>query len=267
MINNLLKVAIPLFPRRIYLLLFSLLLIFQVSFAQKQKIKKDNTTPINNDAKFEMGITSGLAINNFSENQPHTGINLGYTGGLSFNYYFYKGISLQLETNYVQKGGQLLRFKDDTRYGMPETFDSKNVKNSSYILHSADIPLLLNYTFKIKQTWKPSVYVGGGLTYISGVTERYQKTGNLLPGEDIIATTSGFQNVTGGFEKHHWNGVVGSNIKVPFVKSSFLQLDFRYVKGLTAAKKQFSYMEKEGFGEDLFTNAFISKIGIIFPVK
>lgn len=248
------------------LLLFSLLLISKTSSSQNVKVK-GNIKHQHDTMKLELGISSGLTVNNFSDEQPHTGINLGYTGGLSFRYIFYKGFSLQVETNYIQKGGQLIRFKDDTRYGAPESFNSKNVKNSSFTLHSVDIPLLLNYTFKINQTWKPSIYAGGSFTYVAGATERYEKTGNLLPSEDIIATVTGYQNVVGEFEKTHYNSLIGSSIQVPFLKRSFILLDFRYVAGLTAAKKDFSYMEKAGFGVDVRVNSFIMKAGIIFPLK
>lgn len=229
--------------------------------------KKEKNKVQDGDTKFELGFSSGLAINNFSGEQPHTGINLGFTGGMSINYLMYKRLSLQIEMNYIQKGGQLIRFKDDTRYGVPENFSSKNVKNSSYILHSLDIPLLLNYTFKIKQDWKPSIYVGGSLTYVAGSTERYEKTGDLSPGEDVIGTVTGYQNVSGEFEKIHYNSVIGSKIQLPLYKKSFLVLDCRYVAGLTAAKKDFSYIEKKGFGVDLRTNSFIIKAGIVFPLK
>jgi hypothetical protein len=85
----------------------------------------------------------------------------------------------------------MILFKDDTRYGLPESLETKNVTNSTYNLNSIEIPILIQYTFPLNQTWKRAVYVGGSYVHTFNVRERYEKTGDLLPGEDIIATVSG----------------------------------------------------------------------------
>lgn len=135
-----------------------------------------------------------------------------------------------------------------------------------YVLNSIEIPLLVNYTFNLKQTWKPAIYTGASFAHIFNVTENYQKTGDLLAGEDIIATANGSQNVTGVFKSNRLNFIVGGNIKLPLYARLQLLLDFRYLIGVTAVKDNYSYMDKAGFGTDVRTNSFISKIGIVFPV-
>lgn len=215
----------------------------------------------------EVGIAGGFSLNRFTKEQPQTGFNTGYTAGLLVNYKLVKDLSLQLEVNSLQQGGQLIRFKDDTRFDLPESFDSKNVKNSSYKLNSIEIPVLIQYTFKLKQSWKPSVYAGGSYAYTYNVTEKYQKTGDLLPGEDIIATVSGSQNVTDMFNKTRFNLIVGANIKLPLVDRLMLLVDFRYLKGLSPAREDYSYMEKIGFGSNIKTNSFLSRIGITMPLN
>jgi len=213
--------------------------------------------------KIELGVAGGLSLNYFNTGQPQTGLNTGYVGGASINYHIYKGLGLQLEANYLQQGGTLISFKDDTGLGLPESFESKNVKNSSYKLNSIEIPLLINYAFKLRKSWWPSLYMGGSYAYAFNVTENYQKTGDLLPGEAIISTVSGNQNSTELFKSTRYNLIAGANFKLPLVSKLMLLLDFRYLAGLTAVRDNYSYMEKVGFGTDVRTNSFISKVGVV----
>nr|WP_260409385.1 porin family protein [Pedobacter cryoconitis] len=231
--------------------------------------KKEHTNKFTDSLKnrIEVGINGGLSLNQFTKGQPQTSSNTGYTAGLLINYRLPKNLSLQLEINALQQGGRMIRFKDDTRIGLPESFNSKNVKNSSYLLNSIEVPLLINYTFKIKPTWKPSVYLGGSYAYTYNVSEKYQKTGDLLPGEDIIATVSGSQNATNLFNTSRFNLIVGANAKLPLIYKFMLLIDFRYLKGLTPARENYSYIEKTGFGSDIKTNSFLTRIGITMPLK
>ncbi|QNK62174.1 PorT family protein [Pedobacter sp. PAMC26386] len=217
--------------------------------------------------RLEIGISAGLSLSKFTKGQPQTGSNTGYTAGISVNYKLEKGVSFQLEVNALQQGGRMIRFKDDTRYGLPESFETKNVKNSSYTLNSIEVPLLINYTFKIKPLWKPSLYIGGSYTYTYNVNEKYQKTGNLLPGEDIIATVSNSQNATNLFNTSRLNLIVGANLKLPLTSRFSLLVDMRYLNGLTTAREKYSYMDKIGFGTNIRTNSFLTKLGIVMPLS
>jgi opacity protein-like surface antigen len=229
----------------------------------KQTVNLSNT--IKN--RFEIGIAGGFSINQFTKSQPHTGSNTGYTAGASVNYKLIKGISLQLEANFLQQGGRMILFKDDTRIGLPESLETKNVTNSSYTLNSIEVPALISYTINIKPAWKPSVYVGGSYANTFNVHERYQKTGDLLPGEDIIATVSGSKNSTSSFNTSKANLIAGANLKLPLTSKLLLLIDMRYVNGLTSARGNYSYMDKIGFGSDIRANSFISRVGIVMPLK
>jgi hypothetical protein len=243
----------------------AVLILFQnVCIAQT---KAQPSKPKPSTGKFELGIAGGISLNNFTHGQPQTGSNTGYTAGLSVNYRFYKELSVQVEANFLQQGGQLLTFKDDTRYGLPENFLTKNVKNSSISLNGLEIPLLVKYNFKLKQTWKPALYVGGSYIYNYNATDHYQKTGDLLPGEDVIATVSDHQNVTSQYNESRLNFIVGANVHLPLFDNIKLLIDFRYLTGLSPARENYSYMEKAGFGSDIRANSFISKIGLIMPLK
>ena len=218
------------------------------------------------DSKFEIGVAGGLAVNKFSNGQPQTGTNTGYAAGLLLTYHVHQQWSVQVEASFVQQGGQLLSFKDDTRFGLPESFTTKNVKNSSVHLNSLNIPLLLRYTISLEKDWKPALYLGGSYAYNFNATERYQKTGNLLPGEDIITTVSDSDDLTSRYNKDRLNFILGADLRLPLFSNVKLLLDFRYMAGLSPARKNYSYMEKVGFGSDIRSNSFISRIGLIIPV-
>ena len=218
-------------------------------------------------SKFEVGVAGGLTLNEFSKGQPQTGTNTGYAAGLMLTYNVYHQWSIQLEANFIQQGGQLLSFKDDTKLGLPESFTTKNVKNSSVHLNSLNIPLLLRYTIPLKKDWKPALYFGGSYAYNFNVTEHYQKTGNLLPGEDITSTVTDLENVTNSYNRDRLNLIVGADLRLPLFSNVKLLLDFRYLAGVTPARENYSYMEKIGFGSDIKSNSFISKIGLIIPIQ
>jgi hypothetical protein len=239
-----------------------------ISVAQDHKeIKQVNKTTDSLQNRYEIGVAGGFNLNRFTKGQPQTGFNTGYNAGISLNYHVYKQLSLQLEANYLQQGGQMISFKDDTRIGLPESFSTKNVKNSSYTLNSIEVPLLVNYTIKIKPSWRPSFYVGASYAHTFNVTENYQKTGNLLPGEDIIATVTGKQNTTSLFNSNRFNFITGANVKLPLTSKFKLLLDFRYLTGLTTARENYSYMEKVGFGSNIRTNSFVSRVGVVMALK
>jgi hypothetical protein len=240
--------------------------LFSVSATAQKKTNTvhKSATPFWNH--FDIGINGGLSVNKFVSGQPQTGLNTGYTAGAFINYKAYKGFGLQLEVNNLQQGGQLIRFKDDTRLGLAESFQTKNVKNSSYHLNSLEIPLLINYTFNLKQTWRPVVYAGASYAYTYNVTEHYQKTGDLLTGEDIIATVNDTQTATSYFNSSRLNLIVGASAQLPLTSKLSLLVDFRYLNGVTPAREGYSYMEKLGFGSDVRTNSFITRIGLLMPL-
>lgn len=242
------------------------ILFLQLNTTQAQT-KIDTAHVEATNSKFEIGIAGGLTVNKFSSGQPQTGINTGYDAGLLLTYNVYKQWSIQLEASFTQQGGQLLTFKDDTRYGLPESFTTKNVKNSSVHLNSLNIPLLVRYTIPLRKDWKPSLYLGGSYAYNFNAIDRYQKTGDLLPGEDIITTASDSENVTSRYNRDRLNLIVGADLRLPLFSKVKLLLDFRYLAGATPARENYTYTEKVGFGSDIKSNSFVSKLGLIIPVQ
>lgn len=223
-------------------------------------------SPARKEGRFELGLIAGASLNRFSKSQPHTGYHTGFTAGVSGNYSVYKNLSLQLEANFLQQGGQALLFKDDTRLGLPESFDTKHTVNSAYTLNSLEVPLLIQYTFNIRQSWFPSLYAGGSYAYNIQAKEKYQKTGSLLPGEDVIATVTAQRTVTGAFTTSRANFIAGALVKLPVGEQLRLLIDFRYLHGLNAARSHYSYMDKPGFGSDIRTNSLVTRLGFLLPL-
>jgi hypothetical protein len=245
-------------------LLFSSSAVAQNKNKASKATRNSNTETVWN--RFELGIAGGLSVNKMITGQSHGGYNVGYSAGLSLHYPVYHGLGLQLEVNSMQQGGQLIKFKDDTRLGLPENFQTKNVRNSSYQVNTLEVPLLVDYTFTIKPSWKPVIYAGASYAYTYNVTERYQKTGNLLPSQDVIATVQGSQNATSLFTDNRLNFIAGAKARLPLTSRLGLTLDFRYVAGATAVIENYSYMDKAGFGSRVRTNSFVSRIGLVMPL-
>ncbi len=242
-------------------------LFSSAAFAQsKKKTATAYSTAATTFNKFELGVAGGLSINKMVTGQSHGGYNVGYSAGLSVHYPVYKGFGLQLEVNSMQQGGQLIKFKDDTRLGLPENFQTKNVRNSSYQINTLEVPLLVDYSFNIRQSWQPVIYAGASYAYTYNVTEHYQKTGDLLPGQDVIATVQGSQNVSSTFNDNRLNFIAGAKAKLPLTSRLSLTLDFRYVAGATAVLDAYSYMDKLGFGSRVRTSSFVSRIGLVMPL-
>lgn len=246
-------------------LLITVTLFFELQPAIAQQI--DSTTVVDSSkASFQIGISGGLSFNSF-HGQPQTGQNTGYTFGLSLHHKLYKNLAIQVEANFLQQGGQLISFKDDTRIGMPESFFTKHVKNSSVRLNGIEIPAIIKYRISVKQTWVPAIYAGASYVYNLKAGNHYQKTGYLLPGEDIIATVQDYENVSSQYNKSRLAVIVGASLQMPLYDNIHLCLDVRYSGGLSAARSNYSYMEKVGFGTDIKSNSFISKLGLIMPLS
>ena len=213
----------------------------------------------------QLGLSAGVSFNSFN-GQPQSGQQNGYTIGVSAFHEFYKNLGVQVELNWLQQGGQLISFKDDTRIGLPESFSTKNVRNSSVSLNGVEVPVLIRYSFPLKKAWFPAVYGGASYVYNANAVDHYQKTGSLLPGEDIIATVTDTETLSSQYKTSRANMIVGAVVQMPLFDRIKLSIDFRYLRGLSAARSNYSYMGKEGFGTDISSNSFISKVGIVMPL-
>ncbi len=204
------------------------------------------------------GLTNGVSVNNFTYEQPHTGINIGYTGGGFVDRSLGKHFKARLNIAYTGAGGQLTTFKDDTRYGFDPMFTFKNVKQSNYLLHSVGTSINVMYQHHTAAAWSYYVGVGGGMENKFSEHETYQKTGEFIEG--IYGTVAGKQ-FTNRFKNNWVNTNLSAGVELPTKKASFL-IEAKYILGTTSVRPNYSYIEFAGVTGEIRTNAFQLTVGV-----
>jgi hypothetical protein len=138
-------------------------------------------------------------------------------------------------------------------------FTFKNVKQSSFLLHSVDSWLSLFYQKQTKNNWNYYVGLGAGMENKFFETERYQKTGEFIT--SIYGTVQD-QQFTNRFENYWFNGNLTAGIELPTSKKVNFIIEARYLYGLTAARNNYSYIEFDGVMGEVRTNAFQLTVGV-----
>lgn len=239
-------------------LLLLLICLQGYSIAQKTK-------PV---PRWRLQATAGSAFNYFTDEQPHTGINVGLTAHVRLNYSLPKHFSLFAESGYAGTGGTLTSFKDDTWLGFDPSITFQNTKQSSYIIHSLESSVGAAYSIISKALWSVKVYVAPTLSLTLGEWENYEKTGNLLPGvsgsRGVIGTINGKQYVD-KFEPYWWGVTSGIQIGLPVKKSQEILIDFRFVNGTSPVLFDYSYIGIPGIQGNIRTNSFRLGLGYSIP--
>lgn len=237
-----------------------LLLICLQGYSIAQKTKPD--------PRWRLQATAGATFNYFTDEQPHTGMDVGGTMHLRLDYSVPSHFSFYAETGYAAAGGSLTKFTDDSWLGFDPTITFKNVKQSNYLIHSLESSVGAAYTIGTKGLWSVKVYVAPTLNITLGETENYEKTGNLLTGVSnfpgIIATINGNQYVD-KFSPYWWGFTSGLQFGLPVTKNQQVLIDFRFVGGLTPVLDDYSYIGTEGVSGDIRTNSFRVGLGYSIP--
>ncbi|MBR2648218.1 MAG: outer membrane beta-barrel protein [Sediminibacterium sp.] len=236
-------------PIKIFYLLLLLLFISGGIIAQSsEKI----------ESKWRLGFLNGLSINNFTSEQPHTGTTLSYNASLFADLQLGKGWFLRGYGGYAGFGGELVTFKDDTRYGQDNLFTFRNVKQSRYTLLSIDAGIAAFYQLPSKQPWKVQLGLGGGMANQFGEHEYYEKTGEFITG--VYGTVTGNQ-FTNRFAANWWHADAHAALWLPAKKVNWT-LSCSYLLGLTSVRPEYSYIEYAGVTGAIRTNSFQLKLGI-----
>lgn len=218
--------------------------------------------------RWRLQATAGASFNYFTDEQPHTGMNVGGTAQIRLNYSTSKHFSLYAETGYAAAGGSLTKFTDNTWMGFDPTIGFKNVKQSNYLLHSLESSVGAAYTISTKGLWSVKVYVAPTLNITMGETENYEKTGNLISGVNhspgVIATINGNQNVD-KFKPYWWSFTSGFQVGLPVKKMQEILLDFRYVWGVSSVLDDYSYIGAPGVSGNIRTSSFRVGLGYSIP--
>jgi hypothetical protein len=207
------------------------------------------------------GIKGGVNFHEFTDQPPHMGGKMGLSLGVFGLYEFTDLIALQMELGYFQQGGTYVQFIDDTRFDVPESFFSKNVKDASVTLHNIYVPLQATITM-FPQTYMPRFLIGPYMDVTFAAKESYQKTGEIE--DNIYVTTMGSAVVTDQYEMFQFGVVAGIEFVIPTDKDWNMLFGVSYKYGLTPVKKSYSYIDYFTVTEDFNTNALLITLGIQF---
>lgn len=206
------------------------------------------------------GAKAGVAVSTFSNEQPHTGERIGYTLGGFVTYALSPEFTIQGELNYLQQGGTLLTYTDETRFGAPYNFATVHQTHSRVTLHNLEVPVLAQY--KVPFFDLPvKVYAGPSIAYTLKATDNFERTGYTTT--QLIVTATGKEDVTSQYQSFQFGVIGGFGIYVPVGEKS-LVVDFRYRYGITPARSDYSYITLNNTEESIRTNTLSFTVGWIF---
>jgi len=210
---------------------------------------------------FNFGFKTGVNFHEFTSQPPHTGGKMGFLAGGYALYEFSDLIAVQIELAYFQQGGTYVQFIDDTRFGAPENFFTKNVKNASATLHNVYIPLQAKLTF-FSQPYLPKLLIGPYMDINFAATESYQKTGEI--DDNIYVTTKGDAVVTDQYQTLQFGAMAGLEFNIPTGTDWDMIFGVTYKYGISPVKKSYSYIDYYAVTEDFYTNALAITLGVEF---
>jgi hypothetical protein len=233
-----------------------LILIFgKVSNAQEGESGDEKST-----TSFSYGLKLGTNFHSFTDQQPHTGSKLGYTAGVFTMFPINETITLQLDIAYFQQGGKYVQFVDETRFGAPENYYTKYVKDASVTLHNVYVPLQARFAL-FNQAYLPDLLIGPYLDFNISALENYEKTGQI---EDQYVTTRGYDIVTDQYKMFQFGAMTGLSFKVPTNKKYSFLIDITYKYGILPVKESYSYIDFYNVAEDINSNALAISLGMRF---
>lgn len=210
---------------------------------------------------FNLGVKAGAVYHNFTNQPPHMAGKLGYSIGALGKLNLSSSLAIQVEAAYFQQGGKYLMFKDDTRFGVPFSFVSKNVKDASVTLHNVSIPVQAKLTLSSSPA-VPKVLIGPYLDYTFYATENYWRTGEIE--DNIYGTAIGNDIVTDLYEKLQFGVIAGVEFELETNSNFIVLFGISYKYGITPARKAYSYIDYYAVNESFNTNAASVTIGIQF---
>lgn len=239
---------------------FTILTILGLLIKLQAQAQDEAGGAIGGNIGLRYGFKAGVVISEFSNTQPHTSEKLGFTAGVVVEYGFNDQLSVQAEPSYLQQGGNLIKFVDDTRFGDVESFGSSSTTNYAVTIHSIDVPVLVKYRLPALGNFTPNVVLGPAVSYAFLVDTQFERTYHH---NQTYMTVSGYDNVTSEYEAIQIGGTAGIGGEVS-LGSKRLMLDLRYRYGVTTAKPSFSYIDLRAVQGDLTTHNAYFTIGLGF---
>lgn len=240
-----------------------LLFILNSQLARGQtNLSTNSKSPKNH---WSVDLLSGVQANYFTDEQPHHFITGGFNTTVQATRWFGNRWGISALAGYAGNGGGLVSFYDQTWLGFDPSITFKNVKQSTWVLHSLEQGIALNYKIRAKAGWGLELYGAPLLAINLAEWEKYEKTGDLLPqngSAGVIATITNRQ-YTDKFEPYWWSLRGGLRLSLPLKKHQFM-IDAGFTNGITPANFSYSYINTAGIQGNIRTNSFKLAIGYRF---
>lgn len=238
---------------KLYIMIRSLVLILFLSITIAVSAQDD-------EARYSYGAKGGIAVSSFSNNVPHTGSRVGFMIGAFGTYVLNPTLTLQTEINYLQQGGTLLTYRDETRFGAPANFFTVNQTHSNVTLHTIEIPIMVQYQIPISDL-PVKVYAGPSASYLLSATDNFERTGETSTG--LLVTATGREEVKSLYESFQFGINAGLGFYIPYGGKTIF-LDARYRYAVTPSRSYYSYITLNGTDEKIRSNAVSFSVGLIF---
>jgi hypothetical protein len=227
-----------------------------VSNAQEDQSDEDKST----GTPLSFGLKAGTNFHSFTNQQPHTGSKIGYSGGFFALYSFSETIAVQLDAAYFQQGGRYIQFIDETRFGASEYYSTKYVKDASVTLHNVFLPLQAHISV-FDEAYLPDLLVGPYVDINFAATETYEKTGQI---NDQYVTTVGSEIVTDEYKMLQYGATAALSFTIPTNKNMSVLFDVAYKYGIFPVKESYSYIDLYSVSGDINSNALSVSLGVKF---
>ena len=239
---------------------FTILLILSLLIKLQTQAQDEARDIAGGSTGLRYGFKAGLVVSEFSDTQPHTSEKLGFTAGVVVEYGFNDRLSIQTEPSYLQQGGSLLKFVDNTRFGDTESLGSSSTTNYAITIHSIDVPVLAKYRLPALGDFVPNIVLGPAVSYAVLVDTYFERTYHH---NQTFMTVNGYDNISNEYESIQIGATAGVGGEVS-LGSKRLMLDLRYRYGITTAKPSFSYIDLHAVQGDLTSHNIYFTLGIGF---
>ena len=179
------------------------------------------------------GVKGGANYTYFYSSQPHTAGNTGYSAGFTVEMRRYRRIFIVSGISYVKEGGRYVQIVDNGfRY-----FDSY-VASNNISLHNIDIPLMARIFLRDGKKFLPYIYFGPSLLMNLQVSNDFERTLYLTPGQ---LTFAGYSDISSEFKQFSASFNLGIGSEVLIANQSIL-FEVAYRHGLSPVSSAYSFL-------------------------
>ncbi len=205
------------------------------------------------------GVKLGTTFSNFTNQQPHNNIIIGFSSGIFASYSINDNMGVQVEGLYTQEGGRLVSF--DVPYLLGRDFWYElTVDSQRVLLHNISVPILFQYGMDFSNI-RVVASLGPDFSYVISAIAKKEST--VFTEVGSFHTYTGKDNVTSNINRFNVAVTAGIGTKIPIGDFNLL-FDFRYKYVFTTSYKSYSYMGIPQIIGDLKLHTFSLTAGIEF---